>query len=129
MSTMKPGLVIMHTEGKGRGVFTFEEIHDGDIVENAHVIVLSLEDRAKIHGTELHNYYFLWGEDQLQAAIALGYGSLYNHSETPNLDYILDYDDQTIEFFAIRDIKIGEELSINYRSEKIEKYPLWFDVV
>ena len=48
-------------------------------------------------------------------ALALGYGSLYNHSYQPNARY----DDQpagAMTFTALRDIRAGEEITINYNN-------------
>ena len=55
--------------------------------------------------------------------LALGLGSLFNHSETPNVDFRRDGPNATIRYYAARDIEQGEELFIFYGSE------LWFDPV
>ncbi|MEM6395943.1 MAG: SET domain-containing protein [Bacteroidota bacterium] len=97
----------------GRGVFTAEALPKGSAIEIAPVIVLSKEDKEAIHQTHLHDYYFDWGKDG-RAAIALGFGSLYNHSPDPNADYYMDFEAQTINFFTRRDIAAGEEITIDY---------------
>jgi len=127
MSTHIPGLFILKTDEKGRGVYTSIPIGVKDTIESAPVVVLSESERKVIHDTRLHDYYFLWGQAQNGAAIALGYGSLYNHSSTPNADFILDYDHDTIDFVAIKPIEAGDEITINYSSEKMEAFPLWFE--
>ncbi|WP_116106929.1 SET domain-containing protein [Lewinella sp. IMCC34191] len=106
----------------GRGVFTAQDIAAGTIVELAPVIVLSSQDRAVIHATGLHDYYFLWDVDG--AAIALGYGSLYNHASEGNLDFEMDYDYDQIRFVAARNVAAGDELLINYVAGGGET--LWF---
>lgn len=127
MSTQIPGLFVMHTESKGRGVFTALPILKGDLVESAPVIILSEEDRVALHNTGLHDYYFLWGQAQKACAIALGYGSLYNHSRKSNLEFTLVYGEDCIEFHASRDIEAGEELLINYASGDHEEFGIWFE--
>lgn len=82
-----------------------------------------MEDRQKIHGTRLHDYYFQWDGDR--AAIALGLGSLYNHSEKANTMFTMDYDFEQIRFLSVRDIAAGEEITTNYRLGKPEM-ELWF---
>jgi SET domain-containing protein len=72
----------------------------------------------------LHDYYFQWDGDQ--AAIALGLGSLYNHSEAPNAEFEMDYDFDQIRFAAILDIAAGQEITTDYRSGKPEM-KLWFE--
>ena len=80
-------LYISNVLGKGRGVFTDEDIEPGALIEIAPLIVLPPQDRAHIDKTEIFNYYFLWGDDHQLTAIALGYGSLYNHSASANTIY------------------------------------------
>lgn len=53
--------------------------------------------------------------------LALGVGSLFNHSRQPNLDYRIDHDKLVINYFAVRDIKAEEELTIFYG------HNLWFE--
>lgn len=139
MSTQLPGLFIMESEGKGRGVFTSGPISKGDFIESAPVIILKAEDREIIHNTKLHDYYFLWDNEPLiitddpekkknySCALALGYGSLYNHSKTPTASYTLVYNENCIEFIALRDIDPGEEITIDYNDEESEEFPLWFE--
>jgi SET domain-containing protein len=126
MSSQIPGLYILDSESKGRGVFTSRDIPKGSIIESAPVIICSEKDRLIIHKTLLHDYYFLWNENE--CAIALGYGSLYNHSDKPNADFALDYMSNTIDFSAIMDIQAGEEIMINYQTINEEEFTLWFDV-
>lgn len=97
------------------------------MIEICPAIVLSEKDLPAIHSTKLHDYYFLWGEDQQQCAIALGYGSLFNHSYQPNARYLLDYEHLTIDFYCIKKIEAGEEITVNYNGEPDEKTPVWFD--
>lgn len=119
-----PFLYVAPSELGGNGVFTGQAIKKGSIIELAPVIILSAEDRAIIHETHLHDYYFRWDGDR--AAIALGLGSLYNHDETPNADFTLDYEFQQIRFTSLRNIVAGEEIKTNYRiGEKDMR--LWFE--
>ncbi len=120
-----PSLYITESPSAGRGVFTTDVIENGSVIEICPVIVLSAGDMAKIHETHLHDYYFIWGEQQDQAAIALGYGSLYNHSDNPNADFTLDYENEQIIIECISDIGEGEEIRIDYHTG-LMKRDLWF---
>ncbi len=126
MSTQIPGLYILETEEKGRGIYTSIDISAGDIIESAPVIICDSVDTKLIHKTHLHDYYFTWGEKE--SAIALGYGSLYNHSTDPNAEFILDFDNHSIDFQAIKDIKAGQEITIHYHSDEETDFKIWFDV-
>jgi SET domain-containing protein len=61
-------------------------------------------------------------------AVALGYGSLYNHSYQPNARYD-DESGQTKVFRAIRDIAPGEEIVVNYNGEPGDETPVWFKLM
>lgn len=78
--------------------------------------------------TQLYNYYFAWGEASEEAAIALGYGSLYNHSYTPNAKYRKDFDNNLLKYICIRDIQKDEEITINYNFDPEDKTPVWFEL-
>lgn len=124
MANHLPFLYIGKSKLGGRGVFTSEPIAKGTPIEMAPVIVLDETETKMIHETRLHDYYFIWNETG--SAIALGYGGLYNHLSNNNVDYYMDYDFNQINFFALRDIEAGEELTINYTDPEDERTRLWF---
>ena len=98
-------------------------IRKGDIIERVPVIVLPLDEGDS--GTVLPGYCFMWSRDSV--ALALGYGSLFNHSYKPNARYD-DMGDRTKIFSAIRNIKSGEEITVNYNGEPNDDSPVGFDV-
>jgi SET domain-containing protein len=116
----------MESSLSGRGVFTTEPIPAGSLIEICPVIVIPEKEVDVIHHTDLHDYYFVWGENNEQAAIALGYGSLYNHSYDPNAEFILDLNGRAIEVHALRDIRPGEEITFNYHGDPECRDDLWF---
>lgn len=105
-------LAIKQSQIEGRGVFAMQPISKGELIEVCPVIVLSERDRSKIARTILSEYYFSWNFDQ--AAIALGYSSLYNHSASPNATYDKHYEDKTIVYHCLRPIGQGEEITVAY---------------
>ena len=122
-----PSLFISPSELGGRGVFTGAPVEEGALIEICPVIVLPEKDLPIIHKTALHDYYFLWGDDQKKCAIALGNGSIYNHSYQPNAKYLLDYEHGTIDFYAIKNIEAGDEILVNYNGEAHIQTKVWFD--
>lgn len=120
------GLYITNTENKGRGVFTSVDIYEGDVIEVCNIIKIPKRELPIIHKSVLHDYYFLWGNDLEDCAIALGYGSLYNHELHPNANFILDIENETIDIEAIKDIKAGEEITLNYHGEAGNEDEVWF---
>ena len=107
---------IRHFPGKGRGVVAERKFQAGETIERPPVLVIPADEAPLIRDTRLAHYYFEWGDDCKQAAIALGYGSLYNHSYTPNARYEFREGEDCLEFIALRDIELGEEITINYNN-------------
>lgn len=121
-----PSIYVGPSDIHGRGVFTHSPIPEGTLLEICPAIIIPEEEVSIIHTTKLHDYYFLWGEAQKEAVIVLGFGSIYNHSDQPNARYMMDYKQQSMDFFATRDIKAGEEIFVNYRDDNEAKFQLWF---
>ena len=107
---------IRNFPGKGRGVVAERHIPADATIERPPVLVVPACEAKLIRDTRLAHYYFEWGDDCKQAAIALGYGSLYNHSYTPNARYEFREAEECLEFIALRDIQPGEEITINYNN-------------
>ncbi|HMN27835.1 MAG TPA: SET domain-containing protein [Caldilineaceae bacterium] len=116
-------IMIGPSPGKGRGVFATRLIETGELIEQAPVIVVPTGQWEAMHKTVLFNYYFAWGE---HSAIALGYGSLYNHAYQPNARFVKQLAEERIDFFALHPIQPGEEILINYNGDPNDDSPLWF---
>ena len=123
-----PCLFIANSHNRGRGVFTRENLPAGSIVEIAPVIVMSPEERILLDKTRLHNYIFLWGPDEKQCCVALGYVSIYNHDYRSNAEYEMDFETDSIRIKAVREIKNGEEIFINYNGTWNDDKPVWFEL-
>ncbi len=114
-------------QGKGLGVFARRPVRKGEVIERVPVLIMGAEEYAGgVDESLLARYVFHWGEGQI--ALALGYGSLYNHSYRPNARYN-DVGPQTKAFQALRDIAPGEEVTVNYNGEPSRSRKVWFDVV
>jgi uncharacterized protein len=112
----------------GRGIFATRPIQKGELIHEAPVIVSPSKEYKYLKKTIMMEYVFWWGEDYEDCALALGYGSLFNHSYTPNALYKLNLKNKTVDFFAHKDIKVGEEILINYNGDPDDDEPMWFDV-
>lgn len=104
-----------------------EQIKKGDLIERCPVLVLEKKFTEQIDKTPLYDYYFIWGKNDESIAIALGYGSIYNHSFEPNAEYVPNYEDAQLEFYALRDISEGEEILVNYNGTPKSEKPIWFE--
>ncbi len=121
-----PGIFIAQNE-KGRGVFTADHLSHGDLVEICPIIKIPEGQLKEVDVTIFYHYYFIWEEKGYEACLALGYGSLYNHSEHPNARVILDYSDDTIKIEAVTDIASGSEICVDYTGGTEGQVQLWFD--
>jgi len=122
-------LYIDQAEGKGRGVYTRAALPADEIIEIAPVIVLSAKDRTLLDQTLLHDYIFEWQPDGADlCCMALGYVPIYNHSPGSNCEYFMNYDEETISVKTMRNIRAGEELTINYNGDWDDERPVWFDL-
>ncbi|MDE2026674.1 MAG: SET domain-containing protein-lysine N-methyltransferase [Patescibacteria group bacterium] len=110
----------------GRGVFALFDLKEGEVIESCPVIEVPKKDLPLLRQTLFVNYYFLWGKHMETVAICLGFGSLYNHSYEPNATYIKHVEEEMINFIALKDIKKGEEITVNYNhGNPYDKSPLW----
>lgn len=119
-------LLVGETQHKGRGVFTTEEIGVGEVIEICPIILLNKEEMEKLEGTILYDYYFLWDENGERAAIALGLGSLYNHSYEPNATYEMHFEENVLIIYALKTIAPGEEIVFNYNGSPDDPERVWF---
>lgn len=124
-----PLLEIREVPGKGRGVFALEAIPEGTVIEECPVIVVPEEELQLLGATILSNYFFRWGPCEDEAAIALGYGSLYNHAREPNAVYVRKYEARVLAFVSLREIKASEEITVNYHGGFGDRSPPWFEVL
>jgi SET domain-containing protein len=122
-------LIVKQSPSRGRGVFAARRFRVGEVIEVCPVIALSSDDATKLDDTHLYNYYFGWGAENKGAAIALGFGSLYNHSYAPNAAYQKNEADGTISIIAVKPIAPEDEILIKYNYGNAEDDgPLWFEV-
>ena len=104
----------------GRGVFAAKAFRRGEVVERCPILRIPARDRRLVQKTVLETY--LYERDRGAAAIALGLGSLYNHSFDPNAEFELQLATDEIVFRALREIGRGEEVTISYSDDS----ELWF---
>ena len=117
-------ITVKDTKDMGRGVFASEDIKAGETIEVAPILILQFEDFIDTKWNLLFEYYF-WMDDEV--VLALGYGSLYNHSKENNAEYEINIKNKSITFKAIKEIKKGEEIFFNYKGTSSTKTPLWFE--
>lgn len=89
----------------------------GLVIENCELLVLSPDDTIKVNETDLKYYTFKYTDKQ--DCLVLGIGEIFNHDVIPNVSYsiISQHGRDMMQFKALRDISIGEQLFIDYTSD------------
>ena len=121
------GVCVRRVPGKGRGVFAERRFAKDEVIERVPVLVASAAEVAHLDETQLAHYTYVWsGQTE---AITFGYGLLYNHSYRPNAVYVRRMEAHLIDYIALRDIDLGEEVTVNYGGDPSSTDAVWFEVV
>ncbi len=120
-------ITVKKIKGKGRGVFARSFIPGQTIIERVPVVLMPIKNIVNgFRHPDLARFFFMWSEDTV--AIALGYGSLYNHSYHPNASY--EHEPGACMIYrSLRDIHQGEEICINYNGDPKDKADVGFKVL
>lgn len=102
----------------GLGVFANEKIYEGEVIEECPILDLGIPYGEV--SPVLIDYRFNWPQGITlweKQVVAWGYGSLYNHSNTPNAFWRSNVERKTFEFVSSRDINPNEEILVYYGGE------------
>ncbi|ORZ06171.1 hypothetical protein BCR41DRAFT_277275, partial [Lobosporangium transversale] len=112
-------LYIQECGAKGRGVITRTLIPARTVIDISPVLLFPSEEYSQ-HGqyTQLDHYTYRWKKGSM--ALALGLGSMFNHSNMPNVGFQRDFNNKLIRYTTLREIQPNEELCISYGPN------LWF---
>ncbi len=94
---------------KGFGVFSCEDIKVGSVIETCYCL--------KTFNNPTHpNFDYLFHHKEKNFGyLPFGFGSIYNHSDNPNMIWELKSENfNIIKFISIKEIKSGDELCHNY---------------
>ena len=95
--------------GGGRGVFAEKDFKKGEVIE---VCPLITDYKKNFENSKIKDYTFKSKFKPDQEVIVFGMCSMYNHSDNFNVAH--NQDPENMIYTAIRDIKKGEELYVNY---------------
>jgi len=128
---LSPHLEVRKSLIGGRGVFSTQDISAGEKIEEAHLILLK-NNKWEECDEELKRFVLPWVElrpdwkefcDEQGGVLhqhvtrpvaVLGFGMVYNHADSHNIDYFIDKHQFLCSFKANRAIVAGAELTINY---------------
>lgn len=127
MSLQQTAIFVAPSETHGMGVFAGRYMEEGEVIEICPVILFPKSQLQYVRQTVLDDYYFDWGDKGEWFALCLGFGSLYNHSYSPNAEYGMDFEANTIDFYCIKPIEAGDEIFINYNGDVDNMDKVWFE--
>jgi uncharacterized protein len=126
---MKLDIELKRIPGKGLSVIASRNFKKGEVIEECPVLSMTPTERKHAAKTILNYYMYPWRSTR-GASLVLGYGSIINHSFTPNADWKQNFKTQRMVYRAIKPIKKGEEITVNYNGEPEDQTPIdWFEVV
>jgi SET domain-containing protein len=99
-------LLVKRSPLHGYGVFAQKKINKGELIEECYIII-----SRKGGDLVLEDFYFDVGG---KYGVFTGFGSIYNHSEDPNADYLISVSNKLARIKAMRDIRKGEEIFVSY---------------
>jgi len=123
---MKNKLYLKTIKRKGRGVFCTVDLLEGEVIEICPVIVVPADEFTALNTTALMDYSFYFDKEANTLSLTMGFGSMYNHKQFPNADYVLDREKKQMVFTAREHIKAHTEICINYGGEYGRDYSKWF---
>jgi SET domain-containing protein len=94
----------------GRGVFAVHEVPRGGLLENGELLPLPADEPGA--SCTIVNYVFEL--TRTRTCLLLGSVSLCNHSDSPNAEVEIDPTGGTYRLLALRKIRRGEEILIDY---------------
>ena len=100
-----PKIQVKRSSIQGWGVFANDRIEKYELIEECPIIVVKPEELGNPHN--LGRYF---ADLKGNVFIGLGVGSLFNHSPNPNVEWYVDGVNLIQNYYAIRDIEVGEEL-------------------
>jgi SET domain-containing protein len=119
----------------GYGVFAKEPVNAGELIEECKLLRLGWRSNYQ-HDPIISDY--AWGNKSCNCDeckmhgfpkyMALGLGSIYNHSDQPNTKQKLDFETETMSVWANKDILPGEEIFVNYGSKYWVVRDFWAQV-
>ena len=108
-------LLVKRSEIHRWGVFAREPIKKYEVLEEFPYFKVPIEEIN--NAPSCINYSYSFNFDHGFNIIGMGFCGLYNHSFNANVEYEIDRVNELMRHYAISDIDVGEELTLNYGEE------------
>jgi SET domain-containing protein len=121
-----PNLYLSESSIYKRGVFCKSPLRKGDIIEKCPLILFKNEEAQWVKNTCLFYYYFITKQSPFEVALAMGYGSIYNHQYPCNAAFSFIENASVLLIKALKNIEPGTEITINYNGDPKDATPVIF---
>jgi SET domain-containing protein len=111
-------LIIKRSEIHRWGVFAREPIKKYEIIEEFPYFKVPMDEITNTQICLDYSYKF----DDDYHVIGMGFCGMYNHSFNPNVEYEIDKVNEVMRHYAIHDINIDNELTLNYGEENVSHF-------
>lgn len=102
----------------GYGVFATEDIIRGEIIEECYAIKIPVKRGVMPHLFADYKFRWINENDEIEEVLPLGFGCIYNHSKNNNALWRQITEKKVIQFYALKDIKKGEEVCHFYGGDE-----------
>ena len=96
------------------GVFTRKPIQQYDVIQESPYTTFAEDELENAPTIERYTYGAGYLDQVDEVVLGFGFAALFNHSEEPNVAYMLDPVNEVMRHYALDDIDAGEELVIDY---------------
>ncbi len=105
-------IYVKRIRGKGWGAFCAKKIPRNADFNVTPLLVLTTREAKLMADSSLEPYWYAFGSRG--RALALGLGSIMNHSSTPNCSFHFSKTRRTLTFFSLKTIPAHSELLHDY---------------
>jgi SET domain-containing protein len=112
---------IKNTPGKGFGVFATDVIEIGEVIEECHLVTLPIKQGDISDLLADYRFAYPLGSEYWEHVVVLGYGSIYNHSNSNNAAWRNHPILRAFQFYAVKQIQPGEEICTYYGGDSYWK--------
>lgn len=121
--SLKPAskCVIKDCDGQGFGVYAIAKIAAKELIEECHLMPPITQEAFNNCSTTfpIDSFIYQLENGETEPVVALGFASIYRHSSYQyNAAWIQHETAKAFQFYALRNIELGEEIRINYAMGK-----------
>lgn len=113
-------LIVRRSKIHRWGVFASQPIKKYEILEEFPYFKVLTDHISNFKGCIEYSYVF----DDKFSIIGMGFCGLYNHSSDPNVHFEIDRVNEIMRHYAITDINVGDELTLDYGEENASYFNL-----